>query len=384
MLSLTFICTAIGLVSKGAQTSDVNYFPNEEHGFGLSLLQLRAEHNASAQPESEKMGELKRTRPYYHTSEEIRQETAKLSKDCGDIMTLESRNEGDVSIDTIVKLKKPGSSPVNRVFILFGEHSRELIGPESGLHLLKMFCGKVPVEGGVTIAELLQDNEFQFVLNGNPYSREKVEEGEFCLRTNYNGVDLNRNWDEMWNGAEGGNTNSGPRPFSEAETRIFKNLVEDFKPTTFLTVHSGTRGMYMPWAYDMEHPAKYNAPLMLQILKDIDEKHCKCPYGAAGREVGYSCPGTCLDWVYSKLKTPFVFAWEIYTSHDRDTDLKSRWQRKVEEGDLALLQSGSHLGHGAFAEVFDTHHSDFVARRARDKALAELDSADLGGHTFED
>ena len=29
-------------------------------------------------------------------------------------------------------------------------------------------------------------------------SRAKVEAGEFCRRTNEDGVDLNRNWDEKW------------------------------------------------------------------------------------------------------------------------------------------------------------------------------------------
>ena len=84
----------------------------------------------------------------------------------------------------------------------------------------------------------------------------------------------------------------------------FKALVQDYRPTTFLTVHSGTRGMYMPWAYDMEHLAKRNQPQMMQILTALDRDHCQCPFGAAGKEVGYSCPGTCLDWVYDKLRVP--------------------------------------------------------------------------------
>jgi len=217
-------------------------------------------------------------------------------------------------------------------------------------------------------ANILADNEFQIVLNGNPHSRTRVEEGEFCLRTNPNGVDLNRNWDEMWGAGDNdmSDTNAGPRPFSEPETRIFKKLVEEFEPTTFLTVHSGTRGLYMPWAYDMEHTASYNAPLMLNVLKDLDKAHCQCPYGAAGREVGYPCPGTCLDWVYSKLKTPYVFAFEIYTSPDRDDELKARWDEKKTTGGLNLLQSGGHLGHEHFQGLFDSFASDFVQTRTGD------------------
>lgn len=27
-------------------------------------------------------------------------------------------------------------------------------------------------------------------------------------------------------------------------------------------------------------------------VQELDEAHCKCPFGAAGKEVGYDCPGT--------------------------------------------------------------------------------------------
>jgi len=42
------------------------------------------------------------------------------------------------------------------------------------------------------------------IINANPYSRKKVENGEYCLRVNENHVDLNRNWDIHWE--EGGNS----------------------------------------------------------------------------------------------------------------------------------------------------------------------------------
>lgn len=37
------------------------------------------------------------------------------------------------------------------------------------------------------------------VLNANPYSRMKAEQGDFCLRENENGVDINRNYESHWN-----------------------------------------------------------------------------------------------------------------------------------------------------------------------------------------
>ena len=41
-------------------------------------------------------------------------------------------------------------------------------------------------------------HEIWVIVNGNPTSRAKVEDGDTCLRTNENGVDLNRNWDSYW------------------------------------------------------------------------------------------------------------------------------------------------------------------------------------------
>lgn len=51
---------------------------------------------------------------------------------------------------------------------------------------------------------------------------------------------------------------------------------------------------------------------MMAVLGELNPKHCQCESGAAGKEVGYLCPGTCLDYAYDTLKVPYVFAWEIY------------------------------------------------------------------------
>ena len=51
---------------------------------------------------------------------------------------------------------------------------------------------------------------------------------------------------------------------------------------------------------------------MLDILDNIGTFYCKsCGIGAAGKEVGYLCPGTCLDFFYDK-GTRYAFAFEIY------------------------------------------------------------------------
>merc|ERR1719326_2152201 len=242
-------------------------------------------------------------------------------------MTLETKSQEGRDID-VVTIKAPNTNPVNKNFLLFGEHARELISPESGLHFIKSLCGETGLKDRAQA--ILQDSEFQIVVNGNPESRKHVEQDDFCLRVNPDGVDLNRNWDEKWQPSaalDPVDTNPGPSPFSEPETQVFKDLVSSYKPSNFLTIHSGTKGMYMPWAYDMQHLATRNQAAMMKILQDLDKDHCECPFGAAGKEVGYPCPGTCLDWVYEKLKTPYVFAFEIYANHGEDMSLKLRWKQ---------------------------------------------------------
>mmetsp|Transcript_92224 Transcript_92224/g.257763 ORF Transcript_92224/g.257763 Transcript_92224/m.257763 type:complete len:413 (-) Transcript_92224:126-1364(-) len=311
--------------------------------------------------------------PFYHTTEKISEELKRLSESCPG-MSLQQVGGPERSID-VVTIRAPGSTPVNKNFLLFGEHSRELISPESGLHLVRSLCGETDLSAQAK--EVLQESEFQIVVNANPVSRKRVEAGDFCLRVNPDGVDLNRNWAEEWQPSavlEPADTNPGPSPFSEPETKALKALVEDYRPTTFLTIHSGTKGMYMPWAYDMEHLAARNRPQMMQILKDLDSEHCECPFGAAGREVGYSCPGTCLDYVYDKLQTPYAFAFEIYANPAEEEDLKQRWQEKISAKDAEFLQMNAHLASEHFKDLFADHPSSFVQVRSSKHHLASRHS----------
>jgi len=315
---------------------------------------------------------MARLYPYYHSTDSLRNELTELSKRCPgmSLRTIEkTADNGDVRQVDVVDIKSTGDAPANKNFLLFGEHSRELISPESGLHFIQTLCGENDLKEQAQAAR--QDNDFEIVVNGNAASRRKVEQGDFCLRVNPDGVDLNRNWDEKWQAAavlDPADTNPGPHAFSEPETQIFKDLVESYKPSTFLTIHSGTKGMYMPWAFDMEHLAQRNQPEMMEILKKLDKGHCQCPYGAAGKEVGYSCPGTCLDWVYDQMKADYAFAFEIYTNPALDDMLRERWEEKIQNGDGAFYQLSSHLGHSHFKDVFEDHPSSFVQVKSQKRS----------------
>eukprot|EP00933_Yihiella_yeosuensis_P015854 TRINITY_DN13694_c0_g1_i1.p1 TRINITY_DN13694_c0_g1~~TRINITY_DN13694_c0_g1_i1.p1 ORF type:complete len:416 (+),score=72.37 TRINITY_DN13694_c0_g1_i1:68-1315(+) len=280
---------------------------------------------------------------FMHTSDQIHSELEKLASNCNGAsfnltkISKTGKSLRKVEIDS-VRIKGQESNPKYKTFILFGEHARELISAESGYHFIKQLCS-----GSEQAKEVLAKTEFHIVPNGNPGTRKEVEGGDYCKRVDPDGIDLNRNWDSHWQKDSvfaGADTYPGPSAFSEPETQVFKELVSEFNPNTFLTVHSGNLGMYMPWAFDQEHLANKNQPEMMELLQELDKEYCQCPFGAAGRELQYSCPGTCLDWVFSNLDSvQYAFAFEIYygRSHAR---LKARWQEKLQElkGESSFLQ----------------------------------------------
>ncbi|CAD7925826.1 unnamed protein product [Amoebophrya sp. A25] len=311
-----------------------------------------SDNTSDASVDAEGFSTLTATYPFYHTTNQIHSELLRLQAGCNGWLSVDTQgSEAGPSVD-VVSVRKPNVTPTSRFFLLFGEHARELISAESGFHFLKTLCGETNLgassgmsssvsllqkfhsrfgaadASAAAISSLLDTTEFRLVVNGNPDSRKRVERGEFCLRVNGQSVDLNRNWDLKWEPSSASlsaDTNPGPHPFSETETKIFRDAVKEFQPTAFLTIHSGTRGMYMPWAYNMVDEATRNGPTMLRMIKELDQNYCKCPFGAAGKEVGYSCPGTCLDYVYDKLGVDYSFAFEIYSNPADDAALKSRY-----------------------------------------------------------
>lgn len=96
-----------------------------------------------------------------------------------------------------IENKQGDSNLKGKAMIIFGEHARELISTETGLHLLRQLCG-TEKNPNVDISPILQKNKIRVVLNSNPLSRKLVENGEYCTRVNENKVDINRNWDAHW------------------------------------------------------------------------------------------------------------------------------------------------------------------------------------------
>jgi len=229
-------------------------------------------------------------------------------------------------------LEPPSSSESrkDKIMFLFGEHAREFVSVEAALRLSSVLIGDDESEELNELGrEVLEKYDVVSIPVANPMGRQKAENGEFCYRDNANGVDLNRNWDAHWDASlNDGNTNSGSGPFSEPETKILRDVMTETSPHIFMTVHSGTLGMYTPFAYSTSVPTGPEESEMLSMILPLDEKYCQCPMGAAGKEVGYLCPGTCLDYAYDVLNVPFAFAFEIYGDENERRKCKEEFERQ--------------------------------------------------------
>lgn len=292
----------------------------------MAVLSLLAVASASAQ-------KLKEQHAWYHTSDEIRAEMAVLSSTCsGAKLSLSTRtyeleaNQPSVELDVVRISDGSSMRSKQKAFFVFGEHARELISPESALQLLRLLCGGGDSSDSELVQQALQHTTFVVVPNANPLGRKQVEMGQYCKRTNEDGVDLNRNW--AFSGAQHKSTsalgldeevNPGPNAFSEPETRILRSILEEEKPDIFLSVHSGAYLLGMPPPSSSgASKAAQNQQQITDLLGGISQQFCDgdCPFGDLTDVIGYRSQGCDIDYVKQQMQTPYAFTWEIYANPD--------------------------------------------------------------------
>lgn len=211
------------------------------------------------------------------------------------------------------KTASKGGAPMSAV-IVFGEHGRELIAAELGVHFVKALCLKDP--GLERWARMTRERtSFVIVANANPVGRKRAEEGDFCDKTNEHGVDLARNYNSSWQAAKGvrgfETWSTGNHSFDQSESKAVGDLLLDVRPQIYVSLHSGRKGLYMPWASTDDGISKNDYSRMFNVLKGLSN-YCNCEYGPAGEKVGRFVSGTDLDFAYEKAGALFAFEFEIY------------------------------------------------------------------------
>jgi hypothetical protein len=345
---------------------------------------------------------------YYHTTKEIYDEVHKLAKSCSIIKIGWERTEADGKQKSLMTIRvnyEPEKFPnkKERALLFFGEHARELISPETGLEFLRRICNPSLRETKLKnvdapIRSILEKTEFLIFPNANPTGRRITEKGDYCNRVNDNGVDLNRNWGEHWSAENNyADTYPGDRAWSEAETVILATAAIRYKPTIFISVHSGSLHMLSPFAYKAstggepassrtaEDPPNTDfSPVpkdalagtglkpVLRVLDHVNQDFCRCVVGAAGKELGYLSPGTCLDYIYNRVGTRYAFALEIYGGQrigfagKRRRGSKKKLKARKKPSASSLLQQAM----SPVTSLLEVDSSEFLAPELQPAALA--------------
>jgi len=314
---------------------------------------------------------VKSVLPFYHTSDELH---SKLQEAVSNCRIGKASLETDFAGLDVIRISSQQESSGNRPSALFvyGEHARELFSAESGVHFVRTLCGLENLMSEDKIRNSLDHFDFVIVPNANPQGRRMVEAGNYCKRTNENGVDLNRNYgglhrdaaseEEYKNDVSSGadqddqgkasdiTTNPGPHGFSEPESQAIREIaVNQPLLTLYLSIHTGAYVLGMPFGYtDSKEPP--HADEMRSILADISQMHCggNCPYGSLASVVHYESKGSSVDYVAEELHVPFTFTWEIYKhSSDFASDAAESLLHNVANDDAEPKADGANSITGA-------------------------------------
>lgn len=302
------------------------------------------------------LGDGKKGRPmkevmgWYHSGDEIHSELVKLIDSCQEVgADAEMFTAGSLDV---MRVRASGAlSSGTKAVLVFGEHARELISPETALGFVRSLCGQ-GAQAGLARETLAKGVEFVVVPNANPNGRKVVEEGYYCKRTNGNGVDLNRNWgDDHRNMAgKGDEENPGPRGFSEPETQALRDLIDQESPDIYVSVHSGAYllGASPGW----EENSIEDKKTADEVLRPISAKRCngKCPYGGLRDMLGYNAAGCDIDYVHDHQGVPYSYTFEIYNGYgDMQSYFKEQdAKRALKDADMRSKMRASLRGGAAF------------------------------------
>ncbi len=121
------------------------------------------------------------------------------------------------------------------------------------------------------------------------------------------GVDLNRNWSFQWGGPGSSPTPTsniyrGPSPFSEAESRNLRNLIQSQpRLAAHLDIHSFSQLVLTPWAWTNDPaPLSQQERFLTQALAESLTSTHGVPYiaGQPNHVLGQFAAGSLTDWVF--------------------------------------------------------------------------------------
>jgi hypothetical protein len=275
-----------------------------------------------------------------------------------------------------------------KVMVVCGMHAREMFS--SDLCRSWLLYTALAVKTNQTPEEEVAPIDWLYVPVANPDGRDAVagayagKEGHFpwtkCHRGNLRGVDLNRNWrmydDDLYkeygnkdrkthephrfeNRVPNAEENPGQESFSEAETAVLRDLLDEFRPDVLLSIHTGTVSISYPMEDTVDEPPTYLG-LMRMAGRLVDWSGCRsfkprCLAGQSSR-ILYVSKGTMVDYAYRLRRSAMPFTVEAYggppphesRTWDEDPDICFYFYNPPQRQLVAYLKRWKPLWHGFY------------------------------------
>lgn len=181
----------------------------------------------------------------------------------------------DLRVLKLTNAALPGPKP--KLFVLASIHAREYTPAELVTRFGERLVNQYGSDPDVTW--ILDHHEVHLLLQGNPDGRKRAETGlswrknadnNACANSNSRGVDLNRNFNFLWNCCGGSSASTcsetyhGPSAGSEPETQAVQNYVRSIFPDygdpqtapipssaagVFIDIHSYSQLVIWPWGW---------------------------------------------------------------------------------------------------------------------------------------
>nr|XP_026493332.1 carboxypeptidase B-like [Vanessa tameamea] len=262
----------------------------------------------------------------YHSFPAIQEYLDNLAKRQPDLVKLQ--NLGTSYQGRRMKLVKISSdhnaqNPI--IFVDAGIHAREWVAPAMALYLIHRLVNDPDARkelDGVDwyILPVVNPDGYEYTRTSRAnrlWRKTRSKNSQFeCF-----GVDGNRNYGFKW-AVSGVSTNpcdketyAGPKPFSEVETQMVRNIMMENSKRMKLYVSLHSYGQYLvyPWGYTGEYLPKEWKKLdtMARIVSDAVQKAGGQPFKVLSAGKWYAAAGGSDDFAYGAVGVPYSYTMEL-------------------------------------------------------------------------
>lgn len=254
----------------------------------------------------------------YHTYAEIEKELQDLEKDFSSIAKVFDLGESHEKRKIwAIKISDNVAQEEEEPEILFMgcHHAREWISIDVPFLLAKYLLENYSISssfrdyvdnGEIWIIPMVNPDGHQYsVTNNRLWRKNRRDNGDGTF-----GVDLNRNYSYQWGGpGSSGDTFSeiyrGPEPFSEPETQVIRDFVNQHNFVAMISYHNFSQLVLYPWGHtNAPAPDEVLLSMLAKTMADsILNVHGKTYVPQQSSDL-YLASGDATDWLYGESRVP--------------------------------------------------------------------------------